>query len=734
MRRVVPLLLSFAFALAALPSPADDGLTGVLRSPEGASIAQVPLTFSGAGLEWTAITGPDGGFRVAGLAAGEYDVAVDLPGFLLSPARVTRTGGQDQPVALTLRPAPVREHVVVAATRQDAATSSLGTTVNVVDEERITERESTSFLNLMLEVPGVAAARTGGVGSQGSVFVRGGASNSSRVLVDGVPVNEPGGAWNFGPQLPFELERVEIVKGAASSLYSTDALAGVVHLATRRAEAGAPPSFNAEAQGGSFAWQRYAGGTSGRSGAFDWNAGLLYLDTDNQEENNAFQETAGALSAGVDLGDRQSLRLLFRVDDSTVGTPGQTAYGRPDLDASFDFTAISTGLAYRRAGTTVVHEVRGGYARTDQLSKNPLDSGSFTPTWGDIEADFPSFDFPDPLGYQNDTERLSFGYQAEVQAGRRNLLTAGADVEHESGELGSRSDPSFLSPTRTNVGFFVQDRFVFGSLFATVGGRVEHNESFGTKAVPRVALAYRARSGEDATTLRGSAGAGIKEPSFFESFGESSFALGNPDLKPERSRTFDLGVDQRLFRGRAQAAVTWFHHDYRDQIAYQYDFVSNTGTYVNLGQTRAQGFEVSLAAAPLPKLALSGEYTYLDGEILVSTSSNPVYAEGQSLLRRPKHQASASARYGDGRWSAGASVVYVGERADSDFAGLGLLSNPSYTRVDARVHARIAWGLSAFLVAENLFDADYQEALGYPALGRSVRVGVRFRSADVRRR
>ncbi len=345
-------------------------------------------------------------------------------------------------------------------------------------------------------------------------------------------------------------------------------------------------------------------------------------------------------------------------------------------------------------------------------------------------AAFPYSDFPDPLGFQNDTRRLSAGYQADIQADARNLLSAGVDLEHESGELGARSG-ELLAPTRTNVGAYVQDRLAVGRFFATAGARVERNDSFGTKVVPRVALAYRVRGGNDTTTLRTSAGAGIKEPDFFQSFGTSPFAHGNPDLEPERSRTFDVGLEQRLFAGRARAEASYFHHDYLDQIAYTYDFATGLGTYVNLGKTRAQGLELAVAASPWRGLSLSAEYTFLDGEILTSSNSfDPVYAEGQSLLRRPRHQGSFSARYEGARFSVGTSLVSVGARADSDFVGIGLTHNEAYTRVDARVHARLVGGLWAFVVAENLLDRQYEEVLGYPALGRSVRVGLRFRSDD----
>ncbi len=264
--------------------------------------------------------------------------------------------------------------------------------------------------------------------------------------------------------------------------------------------------------------------------------------------------------------------------------------------------------------------------------------------------------------------------------------------------------------------------------YLTLGGRVERNGSYGTHAVPRAALAVRLRGGDDATTLRASAGMGIKEPSFLESFGESFFAKGNPDLDPERSTTFDVGLEQRLFASRLRATVTLFHHDYRDQIAYTVvDWNTYEGTYVNLAHTRAQGVEVALEARPIQALQLLGQYTLLDGEILESPSDfDPVYAVGEPLLRRPRHQVSMTAQVGFPRGSAGATLVYVGERADSDFVGLGLTRAVAYARLDARLRVRLAGPVEAFLAAENLTDAEYQEVLGYPALGRCVRGGVRL--------
>ena len=478
----------------------------------------------------------------------------------------------------------------------------------MIDRQRIDDRAAPSLLPLLQEVPGVSTARTGQTGLQASVFVRGGESRYARVLVDGVPVNQPGGAFDFGTAVPFELERVEVVRGAASSLYGTDALAGVISLQTRRARPGESPSLRAEGEGGSFDWQRYLGATSGARGAFDWNAGVQRLTTDNEEPNSRFEQTAAALSAGARIDSRTDARAVVRFDDSTTGTPGPTAFGRPDLDASFEREDLVVSASVRRAEARLAQQLNVGYARTDQLSRNPEDSGCYVPEWEGQAGAYPNCDFPNAAGFQNRTSRLAAGYQADVSLGTRHLLTTGAEVEHETGALGNRAE-ELLTPERTNFGAYVQDRVLLGSrAYLTVGGRVERNGSYGTHAVPRAALAVRLRDGDDATTLRASAGMGIKEPSFLESYGESFFAKGNPDLDPERSTTFDAGVEQRLFGSRLRASVTAFHNEYRDQIAYTVvDFDTFEGTLREPGahsgagdRGRARGAADHLAAPVRP--------------------------------------------------------------------------------------------------------------------------------------
>jgi outer membrane cobalamin receptor len=726
-RSVSPALCLFALLLA--PPLWAGRIEGCLLTEGGAPLPQVVLFFEGPAGRQTTVTGPDGVFGID-LDPGEYRVTADAPGFTLDPsARIAVADDHPTRADLVLRPGLFQERVVVSATRGDAPLSTVGVSASVLGAEQIGARDAAGTVRLLEGLPGLNVAQAGGVGSQASVFVRGGESRFSRVLVDGVPVNQPGGLYDFGSALPLELERVETVRGAASSLYGTDALAGVVHFVSRHARPGESPSLRLSAEGGSYEWRGYEAGSSGTVAGLDWNLGLERLTTANEVDNNAFRENAGALSLGGRLGRHTDLRLVARGEDSTVGTPGPTAYGRPDEDASFDRRDWSVGGRLRRTGGRIIHSAGIGWASSRQLSTDPEDSGCFVPSDGAREAPFAFCDFTDAAGYQNDVARLTGEYQAEIGVGAGQLVTAGAAVERETGEIGSLSVPEELpSPSRTNAGLFLQDRVVLGSRFyLTLGGRVERNGSFGTRAVPRAALAWRVEEGEQALTLRASAGAGIKEPTFLESYGVSFYAKGNPDLRPERSRTADVGAEKGFASGRARASVTLFLHDYLDQIAYQtVDFATGEGTYVNLGKTRARGAEASLEAS-WRLVRLGADYTYLDGRILESGSAfDPVYAAGRPLLRRPRHTASARAALETGRVRLGVRLVYVGRRGDSDFVGIGLQENGPYARLDARLRVRLAPVLEAFAGGDNLLGRRYQEVLGYPALGRSVRAGLRL--------
>ena len=328
-RRVLVVVLSGFLATVAGPArAASDGvLEGSVRTSDGLALPHVGVLVEGPSGTLQVTTDPEGCYRVAGLAAGEYTASVDAPGFVLDgPAQVTvADGGTPARLDLVLSPAPVREHVLVTAARGEALHSNLGVSTSLLDRERIEERAAPSLLPLLQEVPGTATARTGAIGQQGSVFLRGGEARYAAVLVDGVPVNQPGGAFDWSAALPFELERVEVVRGAASSLYGNDALAGVIQLVTRRARDGEAPRCAARRRRAASTGSATRRRPPAPGGASTGTLGVQRLTTDNAEPNSRFEQTAVAASLGFRFGPqtrgagRRPLRRRRRRDRRAHG-------------------------------------------------------------------------------------------------------------------------------------------------------------------------------------------------------------------------------------------------------------------------------------------------------------------------------------------------------------------------------------------------------------------------------
>jgi vitamin B12 transporter len=268
-------------------------------------------------------------------------------------------------------------------------------------------------------------------------------------------------------------------------------------------------------------------------------------------------------------------------------------------------------------------------------------------------------------------------------------------------------------------------------VFFTLGTRVEDNASFGTSVVPRASLAWFPRAGGarlGATKLKFNFGLGIKEPSLFESFSPSPFFRGNPDLLPERTRSFDFGVEQRFWYDRGKLEVNLFDNRFRDLIGFETtDFVTFDGSFFNVGRARARGAEVTLEVAPAGWLRGRGSYTYVDSKVTqAGTVFDPVFEEGRPLLRRPKHSGALEVFAQWRRLSAASTTLFVGRRADSDFSFLGFTSVDGYTRWDLSGSYRTTYHFTYFATFENILNRDYMEALGFPALKRMFRAGARW--------
>ena len=732
-RSVLSFLISLPSVSAVHAQPARDAIAGVVVDRDDRPVGRVLVSVADAQGHTLAstFTGRDGRFSVPVTAAPGCRVTASLAGFAPAGASCER----NQAMRLTLAVAPIHEAVVVTATRDETPASQLAASVTVFDRQAINRRQTPLVADLLRQAPGVTVMHTGALGTQTSLFVRGGESNYNKVLLDGIPLNEPGGVFYFNNVTSENLDRVELVRGSQSALFGSDAMASVVQMFTRRASRdGVEGSGSVEA--GGYGTTRGSVAVAGKRATFDYSLNAARYATDNRVPNNEFDNTTLSASAGLALPAGAALRFVGRGELGEVGTPGQTAFGRPDSDARFERRDGVAGVTFTQTITErIQHRAVYGLALSNQESINAIADPPYTPSFDGHIAPFEFSDFPYDLRTELRRHHLSYQLDWRVSnAGARagtHLVTGAIDFDGERATLLDRSAGSSTRARRNNFGYSLQHQGLWPRVFTTVGVRLEDNDSFGVSAVPRASVAWvvAKRSGAIGDTrLKASAGLGIKEPTIQQTFNPPPFA-GNPDLEPERARSMDGGIEQRFLNDRAKVEATWFANRFRNIISTRtVSFNPFRSQYFNIGLTRARGAELALDLAPTTDLRLATGYTFLASEILESTApANPVFSPGKWLFRRPRHSGFTDVAWQHDRVLLNLSGVFVGRRVDSDFSSLSpaIVENDGYALWDLRAHYRLSRPLTVFGAVDNLTDADYMEPLGYVALGRTARVGVK---------
>lgn len=351
-----------------------------------------------------------------------------------------------------------------------------------------------------------------------------------------------------------------------------------------------------------------------------------------------------------------------------------------------------------------------------------------------------------------DTEhanRAGFNYQGDYTPRSWAQTTLGYEFEDENADIDAQfattdinGNPiigfSHTHGLRLNHALFIQQRLTRGRFSVVAGLRYVHNANFGDRAVPRVAATFLALHGNErfsGTRLRFSYAAGIKEPSFDETFGNiGTFPTNpNPGLKPEENHAFEAGVEQGFLGHRYSFSALYFNNQFHNQIEFESIPPTFVGEFVNVNHSMAHGAEVEFRGRLTNRIALDSSYNYTSTQILVAplcTPANfcdPLLAAGSPLLRRPKHSASLLLSYLGTRWGANLGGSFVGRRPDSDFLGLGFNHAPGYVRADLGGWYAIDSRVTAYANVENALDRRYNEVVGYPALPVNFRAGFRFR-------
>jgi len=731
---VVSLALSAATAFAQPATSPQHAQTGVVLDSQHGRVARAYVRMVDATGATVAETrsGRDGRFTFAEPTCAGCRLEASLPGFIT--AAVEPSGRGDATLVLEL--APVSEVVVVSATREEAPRGQVATSMTVFSADDIERRGTPMVSDLIRAAPGVAVAGTGGPGGVTSLFVRGGESSYNKILLDGIPLNEPGGTFNLSNLTTTSLERIELVRGAQSALFGSDAMSSVLQLFTKRGRSDSSrPTVGFSWEGGSYDTTRAAANLSGAAGRVDYRVDVAQLATSNNVPNNDFHNTTLTWTVGATAAGGWTVRGIGRIADERSGTPGATAFGRPDLDASFDRRDVAAGVSAERRAPTLTHRATYSYTRSRQQSTNLIEDPPFTPAFEDRLAPFAFFDFL--YDTDNVIGRHQAGYQIDWQPARqagsvRQFVTAALDYDAERATLTDRLDGSSLDAARDNVGLTGQYQVVSQAIALVGSARVEWNDSFGTAVVPRLSVGWTLSDGGGRvgrTVLKGNIGLGVKEPTILQSFSRSPYFLGNPDLEPERATTMDIGLEQRLAGDRVKVDLAWFDNRYRNQIATRtVDVTTFAAQYFNIGRTRAKGLELEAMAVPAGGWRLRGGYTLLASRIVESTSSfSPVFAEGQWAFRRPRHSGFVEVGWQHGPAHVDVFGLFVGRRVDSDFSSLEppMVEADGYATWAVTAGYRVGSPLELFLRLENLTDSQHMDPLGFPVWGRSAHAGVR---------
>ncbi len=601
------------------------------------------------------------------------------------------------------------EIIVVTGTLQPRPANELGSAISILDAEQLIERQTILVSDALRSVPGLAVNRTGPQGTLTQVRIRGAEGNQTLVIIDGIEAANPVfGEFNFANLAAADIARLEVVRGPQSALYGSEAIGGVISVITRSGEEGF--QADAEAEVGSFNTYRLYAGVGGGTdrvrgrGSINWYGtdGVSASPTDPEEDG--FQNITLNFKGEADLSPNFGLTGVARYVESRVQTDAQDfTFGSPTQGFVIDADQRSESTDFTIGG------------RADFNGWDDLITGRVYVNWTDADND----------GFTNNVltsiasgSRLDYGAVitgAVSNAHSDATLTLAAEHEDVDFENVNQSVSDEQTSFVAEATYAFEDR-----LFLAAAVRRDLNDTFRDATTWRASGAYVFP--QWGTRIHASYGTGITDPGFFERFGfNPGTFIGNPNLQPEESESFDIGVEQAFLNGRAVIDVTWFTADLTNEITTVFTPPTFIASPINqTGSSSREGVEVSLDWQLTDALALDAQYTYLNAE----------EPNGLEEVRRPMHTASFTLNYDflDDRANVNVGLDYNGEQEDSEF----IFATPE-TRVtlDSYTLVRIAGAyelndrFEIFARGENILDEDYTEVFGFNSTGAAAYAGLR---------
>lgn len=632
------------------------------------------------------------------------------------------TAGAQAPDTATLKT------VVISATKTPALRASLTQAVTVLTGEDLRTRGITRVVDALRAVPGASLVQNGSPGSVTSLFLRGGESRYTKVLIDGVAVNSPGGYFDFSHLTTDNIERIEVVRGPSSVVYGADAISGIVRIFTRQGRD--RMAVSADGRAGTYATREGSLAISGAGPRARYSIGGGAHRTDGiLEFNNQYYN--GTLSGSFGVTPSPGTDALFTTRYTT---------------AEFHYPTDYTGAAVDSNSYRVQHRLTVGVDATTKISEAIkarflVGTNEVSDLTEEIGVPFGSSSRVHTASLSRNKRRTAEGALV-FQLPSSTTLNVGVEYLDERERSTNSAGPVGGPATPTST--FTADRdnkALYSELIGSAGGaatytlaaRRDDNSDYEAFATYRVGASVPLGPSSRA---RASLSTAFNAPAFNQ-LRPTLYTVGSFNLNPEKSRSWEVAVEQSLASGKLRASASYFDQGFSDLI----QFVAGgpptfLGSYANLTEAESNGYEAELTLAPVAFWSAVAGYTYARPRVTkISSSYSGDLIEGQALLRRPRHSGNAAvtwARNGSGSLSLIAS--YVGDRPDVDFVQFPspTVTLPAYTKLDiagSRDVVRDAQGkgaISLTIRVENLLDKKYEDVLNFPAPRRTFLFGARY--------
>lgn len=581
--------------------------------------------------------------------------------------------------------------IVTSYARRPRAIEEIGASVSILRAEDLERGQFAFIADAVRQAPGVTLSRNGAFGGVASVRLRGASTGQTLVVIDGVVVNDPSapqGGFNFATLDLVDVDRIEVLRGPQSLVWGADAIGGVIAISTKRAADAGAQGF---VEGGSLGTAR--GGATLTAGSASRYARFTISGSRSDgvsraadgDETDGFRSIAGSASLGADLGPVWALAFTARAADARSDIDGF-----PPPDFSFADTEETDSAREFALSGRLSHETDGlggaltlAYSRIDRRNE---DQGVET--------------------FSADGERLAADYVIEADIHHALRVTAGAEFEATATDAAGEDERA-----RSGGAFALFEVSPIDAVTASFGARRDEYSNVEGATTIRAALAWRA---SPSTFIRASWGEGFRAPTLFELNFSQFGVTPNPDLRPERGRGFDIGVERRFSPQadsgiQATARATYFDQRVRDQI----DFEFARNGFFNIARVRSRGVEAEAELSFGARWNWRAAYTYTDAADRDS---------GLALRRIPAHSATLTATYAPTRRLALAStLIWNGREPDAP------TDNNSFARLDLRASYKIARGAELFGRVENATDTDYQDVSGFGEPGVVAFAGLRVK-------